>query len=151
MATAIENYEQLARKIDTQLTSSFESHSSRSFALFNARAIDASGIHEGFWLVVRDGLIHETGWDGVDTSAFTELEISRYTAKAFEQACERANIAPHLRFNAQGKTLVPGFVDIHSHGGWGMRLTIQPRMIPQLSSLLVPVTCTTERLDRWRA
>lgn len=119
MATAIENYEQLARKIDTQLTSSFESHSSRSFALFNARAIDASGIHEGFWLVVRDGLIHETGWDGVDTSAFTELEISRHTAKAFEQACERANIAPHLRFNAQGKTLVPGFVDIHSHGGWG--------------------------------
>ena len=119
MATAIENYEQLARKIDTQLTSSFESHSSRSFALFNARAIDASGIHEGFWLVVRDGLIHETGWDGVDTSTFTELEISRHTAKAFEQACERANIAPHLRFNAQGKTLVPGFVDIHSHGGWG--------------------------------
>ena len=114
------NFEQRALQIDTALTSALaNSEQQRDIAIFNARGIDASGIHEGFWLVARNGRIEETGWNGVDTSTFTEENIAANTSHAFEAACKRAHISPEHRLDAQGKTLVPGYIDIHSHGGWG--------------------------------
>lgn len=114
------NFEQLSLQIDTALTSALaDSEQQRGIAIFNARGIDASGIHEGFWLVARNGHIEETGWNSVDTSTFTEESIVTNTSHAFEQACKRWHISPEHRLDAQGKMLVPGYIDIHSHGGWG--------------------------------
>lgn len=72
-----------------------------SFAIYNARLVDARGVREHAWVVVRDGVISATG----------------FTDAAFDTAVQ--DIPDDARYDAGGRTLTPGYIDIHAHGGWG--------------------------------
>lgn len=71
----------------------------RPFAIRNARLIDARGVYEHAWIVVRDGVIEATGT----------------TDEGFTAAIDGIDDI----IDANGHTLTPGYVDIHAHGGWG--------------------------------
>lgn len=95
--------------------------SSHRFAIVNATKIDASGITPGFWLVADEhGVICATG---SSSSAVADSNgASPAMVPGFVAACRKVGIDPadstHVT-DAEGQLVVPGYIDIHAHGGWG--------------------------------
>lgn len=71
----------------------------RDVAIRGARLVDARGVREHAWVVMRGGTI-----DAVGT-----------TDEGFDAAVGDVEDV----VDAAGRTLTPGYVDIHAHGGWG--------------------------------
>ena len=67
-----------------------------SFVIFNATKVDAAGTERDFWAQVSDGLIARTGTGGT----WRSLRLAR-------------------TIDAGGGYLLPGFIDLHRHGGAG--------------------------------
>ncbi|MEO6944727.1 MAG: N-acetylglucosamine-6-phosphate deacetylase [Lacisediminihabitans sp.] len=65
----------------------------------SARKLDAAGQVDDFWMLVDGDTIAQTGSGPAETTA------------GWEAATERVDVA--------GRWLVPGFIDIHGHGGGG--------------------------------
>ena len=80
-----------------------------SFAIRNARRIDARGVQDHCWLVVRDGVIVAEGAE-IDV----EVGGTDDMADAFAKAAGSLPI-----IDAHGAIMTPGYVDIHAHGAWG--------------------------------
>ncbi len=117
------------------------------FAVRNATKIDATGVIHGFWMVAdADGVIFADGVDdtsagtdavelggfaesvdgsieerGGDHSAATDIteHSSPQQESAFNRACAAVGLNPADAFDAHGFLVVPGYIDIHAHGGWG--------------------------------
>ena len=111
-----------------QVTSAMEDRP-RAFALTGATKIDATGILHDFWLVAGpDGSITATGTGAVDstgatngTGAASGSDANSGVDPAFAAACADAGLDPHGPevVDAHGLLVVPGYIDIHAHGGWG--------------------------------
>lgn len=87
--------------------------SDEPLAIFNAVKIDANGISPSFWLLAEQGKIVLCGHG--DT--FQEEIHHYYHQLAPSQV---PNDETKLKMvDAQGSILVPGYIDIHSHGSWG--------------------------------
>lgn len=71
----------------------------RDFAIRGARLVDARGVRDHAWVVVRGGTIAAAGT----------------TDAGFAAAAAGVDDV----IDAAGRTLTPGYVDIHAHGGWG--------------------------------
>ncbi|WP_033515182.1 N-acetylglucosamine-6-phosphate deacetylase [Bifidobacterium cuniculi] len=71
----------------------------RDFAIRDARLVDARGVRDHAWVVVRGDTIAAAGT----------------TDEGFAAAA--ADVDDVVA--AGGRTLTPGYVDIHAHGGWG--------------------------------
>lgn len=69
----------------------------------NARKVDAAGIVDGFWMLVRGDTIAATG-SSAPPPADTEIDLG-------------------------GRTITPGFVDLHCHGGGGATFDDGPEEI----------------------
>lgn len=76
----------------------------RPFAIRNARVVDARGVQEQGWVVTDGETIAATG------TSSDELE----------SACARFGVDESGVIDAKGRNLTPGYLDIHTHGGWGV-------------------------------
>ena len=87
----------------TRVTAALEGAPS-AFAVRNARKVDARGERGEYWMVAdASGVIVATGTD----------------ESAFSEACAAAGVADDGSvLDADGRILVPGYVDIHAHGAW---------------------------------
>ncbi|KAA8825167.1 N-acetylglucosamine-6-phosphate deacetylase [Bifidobacterium reuteri] len=87
----------------TRVTAALEGAPS-AFAVRNARKVDARGERSGYWMVAdASGVIVATGTD----------------ESAFSEACAAAGVSGDGSvLDADGRILVPGYVDIHAHGAW---------------------------------
>lgn len=73
-------------------------------AIEHALIIDANGMRDDSWVVSdAQGVIASTGTD----------------QREFAQACEQVGLDARDAIDAQGRAVVPGYVDIHAHGAWG--------------------------------
>ena len=75
-------------------------------AIRGARKVDARGIKDGWWVV---------------SDARGVIVAAGVVEEAFEHTCRTVGIDPKARgavIEADGRLLVPGYVDIHSHGAW---------------------------------
>ncbi|HEV2640293.1 MAG TPA: N-acetylglucosamine-6-phosphate deacetylase [Actinocrinis sp.] len=75
--------------------------------LHNARLVGRAGVAEGGWLAVREGRIAMVGGPGVPVPDASALS-------AGPDAVEQLDLG--------GRFVLPGFVDIHTHGGAGASL-----------------------------
>lgn len=124
-------FEQFADQV-RQVTNAMES-APKAFALRNATRIDASGIVHGWWMVAdQHGVISATGIDpasaGTDNADLpTSNALGASSGEAddggFGAACQAAGLDPSAKdgsvVDVKGAIVTPGYIDIHSHGGWG--------------------------------
>nr|WP_093961147.1 N-acetylglucosamine-6-phosphate deacetylase [Bifidobacterium vansinderenii] len=107
-----------------------------SFAIRNARKVDARGVQDHYWLVVRNGVIAAEGAEidvevggtedmagafaravaAVETEATETSEAGASAAAAGGQPSGSLSL-PII--DAHGAIMTPGYVDIHAHGAWG--------------------------------
>jgi N-acetylglucosamine-6-phosphate deacetylase len=113
----------------------------RPFAVRHATKIDATGVVHGYWMVANsrgeifaDGVeSSDAGTDASELGGFAESvdgsieehggdhgdEGKGSSLSSFERACTAVGLSPADSYDAQGAVIVPGYIDIHSHGGWG--------------------------------
>jgi N-acetylglucosamine-6-phosphate deacetylase len=107
----------------SQITHAMTSEA-RPLAIQHARKVDASGICEHFWMVSDEGRIVATGTRDDDlASAIANMQTQQSSSSALDKSEEQAPLS-HISasgleiVDAQGATLTPGYIDIHSHGAW---------------------------------
>lgn len=110
-----EAYETAGLKVESSLH-----QPTRPTVIYNARKIDAQGILEDSWILAVGGVI-KAGGQGRENLAsalgvlglppLPELETSNNTSRI-------RTISGVDFIDAAGRILSPGFIDIHSHGGW---------------------------------
>lgn len=79
----------------------------KPFAIRNATKIDARGIVPHFWMISEEGRIVANGTRDEDFAATMERLHPASSPEAQPEVIDAA-----------GKTLTPGYIDIHSHGAW---------------------------------
>jgi N-acetylglucosamine-6-phosphate deacetylase len=108
------------------INTSFERPSER-FVIAGASKVDAMGEQKDFWLTSADGVITATGssLDGLEAASRAigiDMASVPHLTPCGTEAGRGGNgdeYADGYVVDAQGMTLTPGLIDIHSHGGWG--------------------------------
>lgn len=95
------SFAQVARRVSESLQSA-----PSTMVVRNAVKLDAKGERPHSWLYSRDGKIRAVGTRDADLE--TALEECSDSLESVEM------------IDADGALMVPGFIDIHSHGGWGV-------------------------------
>ena len=93
-------YLDAVNKIDDSL----KSNEGRSFVVRNVRVVDARGIVPNAWILVKDGVILETGILDEDLA----LAINACGLRASD-----LNVV-----DGGGYFAAPGYIDLHAHGAW---------------------------------
>ena len=118
-----QSYEAAGLKVESCL-----GQESRPLVLVGARMVDARGIKENFWVLATHGRIEVTGQGAEDLDAALRsrgLPAGPWKETGTTPAGSGYSQPPATRtidgvdfINASGRILTPGFIDIHSHGGW---------------------------------
>ncbi|MCI1901985.1 MAG: N-acetylglucosamine-6-phosphate deacetylase [Bifidobacteriaceae bacterium] len=107
------------RQVSARQLASTLAAAPQSFAIKNARKIDAQGIIDHFWVVVAGDAIQACGTnDGEFEAACKAAGISAAADGAGSGDGDLAGRGGEI-IDAAGKILTPGYVDIHAHGAWG--------------------------------
>ncbi|RFT39163.1 N-acetylglucosamine-6-phosphate deacetylase, partial [Bifidobacteriaceae bacterium NR003] len=93
-------YLDAVNKIDDSL----KSNEGRSFVVRNVSVVDARGIVPNAWILVKDGVILETGILDEDLA----LAINACGLRASD-----LNVV-----DGGGYFAAPGYIDLHAHGAW---------------------------------
>ena len=99
-----------------------------SLLFVNARKVDVDGVVERFWMRVDGDTIVETGTSDASTArvgAGVAAEAHRASALSSSAPLSAGAEVVDLR----GGTLVPGFIDLHGHGGGGASVDDGPDAI----------------------
>ncbi|RMA45003.1 N-acetylglucosamine-6-phosphate deacetylase [Bifidobacterium sp. wkB338] len=88
--------------------------------LTGARLIDARGIREDSWILALDGRIEQVGQGRESLESALRAAGLPSLPPSFQPGSDTHDVsAGGAEFiNAAGFILTPGFIDIHSHGGW---------------------------------
>ncbi|OZG54793.1 N-acetylglucosamine-6-phosphate deacetylase [Alloscardovia macacae] len=85
----------------------------------HARVVDALGDERDAWLILRDGVIIVRGVGDVLLEAIKDELISEVGVSARDMRV----------LDVKGAIVCPGYIDIHSHGGWGSAFDDGPEAI----------------------
>lgn len=86
------------------IDNSLKSASSQAFAILNVSIVDARGIVPNAWILVKNGVIIETGILRNDlNAAITSYGLSESDLSIVD---------------GHGSFAAPGYIDLHSHGAW---------------------------------
>lgn len=100
----------IARRLVGQMSST-SSASACITVLRHATLVDALGTMNNGWLVMRNGSIYRTG------AGDYALEAVANELESVQKEQDYKNTISVI--DVQGHIVCPGFIDIHSHGGWG--------------------------------
>lgn len=117
-------YESAGLKVESSLT-----RESRPTVLAGARLIDARGIKEDSWVLALHGRIEAIGQGkedldtalrshGLPTWLSADMESTKVGTGSWPEPPAIRTVDGVDFIEAGGRILTPGFIDIHSHGGW---------------------------------
>ena len=88
--------------------------------LTGARLIDARGIREDSWILALDGRIEQVGQGRESLESALRAAGLPSLPPSFQPGSDNHDVnASGVEFiDAAGFILTPGYIDIHSHGGW---------------------------------
>ncbi|MEE1296079.1 MAG: N-acetylglucosamine-6-phosphate deacetylase [Bifidobacterium sp.] len=112
-----ESDERGRERVASRIAASF-GQAPEAFGVVNATRVDARGVLHGAWIVCADGIVVGSGTDRAGFEACARSVGLDPASAATAGASSGGTDAPRV-LDAEGRLLVPGYMDIHAHGAWG--------------------------------